>query len=549
MQPVERFVAGPLTLILLGETLRRRRPGWAVGLVSLVFVQAILVPETSFLAAPVLACVVGADLVHRRPGQRLWPSLRLTRWSVATGLVALVAWAAFLLSVGAMGAFIDYYVVFGPGHNEAGAIRPTGIHLRELAMFATGVVGILLTVWAVAVKVARRADWEVRDWVAVAAAIFVALYTEKALGRLDYPHVWQVFGAGLSLALLWAARGLAAVAWIADRWRDEGRTRPAAVRRLRLAQVGVVGLVLAVPSAFHRPLIDAASKLDSLHRVDSASVSSYPRVGYAKPGAVDLGLLDDLDTTLRAYAGDHGAVFDMTNSVGYFYYLLGRDPGTRFVPVSMAIPPYAQQRVIDDLNRSRPPVVVYDARSIGLPAWDGVGNDVRHYEISQYVLRGWTPVLRTHGVLIMVRNDLVTTNPPVPTLLTAPETTNLYVNSRPCDWGAAATFLRPVATGTPVTVALVAPATQQVTGDDGRPVTRTISRMALPAGSACVTMGSLCCRPAGRPSATRGSPSPTTPPRITTSAPPCCPPSGRRSRCGSVAAGSGTATIRPRRCT
>ena len=97
----------------------------------------------------------------------------------------------------------------------------------------------------------------------------------------------------------------------------------------------------------------------------------------------------------------------MTNSLGYLYFLLGRVPGTRFIDVVLAIPEYAQRLLIDELKTTRPPVVIYDATSIGLPTWDGITSDVRHYDVSEYVLRGWTPVLRTHGVLVMARNDLI----------------------------------------------------------------------------------------------------------------------------------------------
>ena len=137
-------------------------------------------------------------------------------------------------------AFIDYYVVVGPGHNLAGAIPPTGIGLIESAMLAIDIGCVLLTVWAVAVKVATRADWEARDWVAVAAAAFVALYLEKALGRFDPTHVWQVFGAGLPLVLLWSWRlfaglGRLLVAW----WRERD------ARLIRFAQPVTAVLVPA----------------------------------------------------------------------------------------------------------------------------------------------------------------------------------------------------------------------------------------------------------------------------------------------------------------
>ena len=322
----------PVALIVLGETLRRRSVAWAVGLTLLLFVEEILVPETIFVAAPALACVVAAELVHRRPGQSLWTNLRLTRWCVGTGLAATAVWAAFLAAFGALRAFIDYYVVFGPGHNLEGAIPPTcGSASTEWTMFAVDIGCVLLTVWAVAIKVARRADWEARDWVAVAAAAFMALYLEKALGRFDPGHVWQVFGAGLPLVLLWSWRlldglGRLLVAW----WRGWD------ARLIRFAQpvTAVLVPVIALGLVYAGPL----RKVDGQHHLAGVTEASFARVGYAAPGAIDTGLLRDLDTSIRAYAGDDGPVFDMTNSLGYLYFLLGRVPGTRFIHVSHGCP-------------------------------------------------------------------------------------------------------------------------------------------------------------------------------------------------------------------
>jgi hypothetical protein len=82
---------------------------------------------------------------------------------------------------------------------------------------------------------------------------------------------------------------------------------------------------------------------------------------------------------------------------------------------------HAQRLLIDELKAARPPVVIYDSSSIGVPAWGevrAITNNVRHYEVSEYVLRGWTPVLRTHGVLVMARNDLVASRP-MPALSTS----------------------------------------------------------------------------------------------------------------------------------
>ncbi len=431
----ERFVGLPVALIVLGETLRRRSVAWVVGLTLLLVVQEILVPETIFLAAPVLACVVAAELVHRRPGESLWTSLRLTRWCVGTGLAATAVWAAFLAGLGALRGFIDYYVVVGPGHNLTSAIMPTLACFPriEWTMLAVDVGCVLLTVWAVAVKVARRADWEVRDWVAVAAAGFVALYVEKALGRFDSIHVWQVFAAGLPLVLLWSWRLLGGLDRLIVAWWSGRDARPA---RFAHPVTAVLVPVIALGFVYAGPLRTVAGQ----HHLAGVTETSFGRLGYAAPGAIDTGLLGDLDTAIRAYAGEDGPVFDMTNSLGYLYFVLGRAPGTRFIHVDLAMSEYAQRLLIDELKASRPPVVIYDATTIGMPIWDGIISDVRDYEVSEYVLRGWTPVLRTHGVLVMARNDLVASRP-VPALSTPPQTTDLYFSGPSCRWGATPNYL------------------------------------------------------------------------------------------------------------
>ena len=449
----ERFIGLPVALIVLGETLRRRSPAWAAGLTLLLFVEDILVPETLFVAGPALACVVAADLVHRRPGQTLWTGLRLTRWCIGTGLVAMAAWAAFLAAFRALGPFIDYYVVFGPGHNLAGTLPLTGVGPTEWGMLAIDVGFVLLTVWAVAVKVANRADWEARDWVAVAAAAFMALYVEKALGRFDPVHIWQVFAAGLPLVLLWSSRLCAWVGRLLVAWWNG---RDATLIRFARPVTAVLVPVLAIGVVFAGPL----RKVNAQHYLVGVDEASYGRLGYAAPGAVDTGLLRDLDTAIRAYAGADGPVFDMTNSLGYLYFVLGRLPGTRFIHVLMAMPEYAQRLLIKELQATRPPVVIYDADSIGMPTWDLVTNDVRHYAVSEYVLRGWTPVLRTHGVLVMARNDLAASRP-VPVLTTPPQTTNLYFSGPTCDWGATPNYL-PVPDSDRATTLQVRPAIRRM---------------------------------------------------------------------------------------
>ena len=70
----------------------------------------------------------------------------------------------------------------------------------------------------------------------------------------------------------------------------------------------------------------------------------------------------------------------------------------------MAIRQRTQSDLIGELERRRPKLVVYASSTFGLPSWDGIGNPVRHYDVSQYLLDHYRPLLLSHGYLLMARN-------------------------------------------------------------------------------------------------------------------------------------------------
>jgi hypothetical protein len=175
-------------------------------------------------------------------------------------------------------------------------------------------------------------------------------------------------------------------------------------------------------------------------------------LGYAAPKAIAPGLLADLRSVLDTYAPKEAPFFDMTNSPGYFYFMLEKRPAAPFTNISQAIPESSQQMLIGDLRKTRPRLVAFNSSSIGLPEWDGVENEVRHFEVSQYVLDGWKPLLVTQGVLFLLRDDLLSHRPPVPHVSPAPVTTDLYNSQPECNWGDSANFLESDPAGRSVTV-------------------------------------------------------------------------------------------------
>jgi hypothetical protein len=452
-----RFILVPVSLVLLGEMLRRRSFAWCAAFMVVMFAQTVLVPETLLLALPGLSVVVAADLTHRNPGSRIWPALRRSCWCAAVGAAALAAWCALLAANHSLGAWISYFKVFAPGHDAEGAHPPWAIPAAGWVKFGLTIALVLVTFWSVAARVRAGRPWSPRDWITVAAAGFAALYGEKALGRFDPPHIAEVFTAALPLVLLWSERAVTAadglVHAIAPGARRSGASNSApAIRNPATVLVVAITVVAFAPLTGRHSVMAAATSVASHEQARSLDEPTVPRLGYAAPVAVSPSLLRDLGTALDTYAGKSGLVFDMTNGPGYIYFLIDRRPASRFVNIGLAMTPYAQELLIGDLRRSRPPVVVFDSTAMGLPSWDGIRNNVRSYEVSQYLLSGWTPVLRTHGELLLLRNDLMARRPAIPRLIVPPVPANLWFSGPACTWGSIPNFLSSPVSGSAVEI-------------------------------------------------------------------------------------------------
>jgi hypothetical protein len=452
----QRFILVPIALVLFGETVRRQSARWCAVLALLLFALEILVPETLFVSIPILLALAAADFTHRNPGRPLRAAFRRTYWVLGTGLALAAVWAAFLAANDSLGSFIQYYLIFGPGHNASGVIPPIQIKQSGWNYFGLGIALVLVTYAVVTYRLRTRKDWAPRQWVMVAAAGFAALYGEKALGRFDLGHLHESFTATMPLIVLQADAGLS---WADRRIREAARS--GRLREFRLQSpvrhpvtvCAFVVCLLVIPVFHTGPSI--WSQVRTIPGRTHAVVAEEPSVaqlGYSLPGAVDPALVSDLKAALNTYAGTTAPVFDMTNSPGYIYYLLNRIPASKFVHVSMAVPASAQKTLIDGLKKSRPPVIVFDSRNIGLPAWDGISNQVRHYLVSRFVLRGWVPVLQTHSFLLMVRKDLIASLPPAPDLTEPARTSSLYFSSGSCDWGNVPNFLTSKPAGRSLTI-------------------------------------------------------------------------------------------------
>lgn len=449
-----RFIAVPIVFVLLGKAIGSPRPAWTIAFTAALFVDAVLVPETAYQVLAAGIVLIAADVVHRRSGDRWQVTMRRTGCFLAVGVILSAGWAGFLAGHHALTAFLQYFVIFGPGHDAAGAHPvasgppPGGISAFSRTMFVIMVVLVAITTWTCVWRLRERHSWTPLAWVTVAAAITAGLYGEKALGRPDDSHVQQAITVGLPLIVLSLAGALPVIdSFIAQR---VARLRPFRMGRARITQPAAVLMLIVTLVAVPSIITNSVNSPQRYHASIGAQLSGT-RLGYAASTALAPDLLADLTAVLDTYAAGNSPIFDMTNSPGYYYFLLQRRPATQFVHVSMAIPEFAQSLLVKELAQTRPRLVVFDAESFGVPTWDGIRNSVRHFQVSQYLLDGWTPILATHGVLFLLRNDLVAARAPAPQLSIPAQTTNLYFSSGACNWGDAANFLNSPSNGSAVT--------------------------------------------------------------------------------------------------
>ena len=366
-----RWVALPIGFLLLAAALRRVTWTWTVLLTVFLFVEAILVPESTLQVAACALVLLLADLRRRPSGSRWWRHLDLFRVFVATGAALSVAFVVLLAATGSLSAFLGYYVNVGAGHNEAGALPPS---LQPGIVYRLVLVAIVVAVVTALLWVAWR--WKAGrpispiHWTLLAAALTAGAYGEKALGRFDDSHVQQSLTVAMPLFLLWFVLVARAVDARVRRSTSANPPESPVVQRA-VAAVGqpvVWFFLLFVVAAFPQAFSAAATAADNT-KEDLGNSIYVPKIGYIEPDKWDPAVLDDVDKILDTYAGRDGTVFDVTNAPGYYYYVLGRDMPTPMVHISLALTPAAQESVVEDLERSRPPVVIFDGTEIGYASW------------------------------------------------------------------------------------------------------------------------------------------------------------------------------------
>jgi hypothetical protein len=443
-----RLLFVPIVILLLAALLRR--PTWAraIAFTTLLLAQTVLTPEGSYMVPAYLAAVVLYELAHRQGFSRT------IRCGITTAVLG-TGWIVFLASQHALDDFVFYYRTFAPGHELTGGLTvalgegqsPTSFGGHLYYVFAAGApVGlVLLAIWYFAARAPAARTIPVDDWAMGATAVFVGLYYVKFISRTD--HVYQPFEMALPVVYYAIYRVVsAAEAWLAPRrprWLPPRHTvtLPLLVVLLIGAPTSLLTLTQAVPShlATFAPSEPPVARVGYVLNREPLFRSVFP----APAKSVGPSLVHDLRAIMRAYVRPGERIFDFSNNPGLFWFVLRLNSATRYYHVSMAIRQATQHDLIGELRKEQPKIVVFSSDWLGLPFWDGITNEVRHYDVSRYLLDHYRPLLYSHGFLVFARNGAQTR--PVSDVTSRLEepavTTDLYFHTFPCDWGYTPDFL------------------------------------------------------------------------------------------------------------
>jgi hypothetical protein len=431
-----RFMLLPVALLLLAALFSKPSPARAAAFTAVVFAQAIVTPEAGIAAVALLAAVVLFDLCYYHRGHPFVRNFRRTLLCAASGAVLCILWSAFLAGFGALDDFVFAYLTFASDHQLTGAFPVTWVSNRFRFDAAAPVVLVVLAIWYFGIQILRGRSVSVADWTMGALALFVGLYYHKFLARPDF-HVYQSFGVGIPLVYYVAYRLISLVE------QGAGRLRPrlGPPTRLAVTALALAVLVVEAPLSLADVVPAAPKRLEVTVPADARASAA----GFTTFDGAYVDLVRDLDTIIDAYAGPEGAVFDFSNSPALFYYLLDRPSPTRYYHVSMAIRARTQDDLVKELARTRPRLVVFSSYGTGLPSWDGISNQVRHYRVSRYLLDHYRPLSAWNGFVFMglegVRFPRASS---VARRLEGKlklETNDLYIRTQPCDWGYAPNFL------------------------------------------------------------------------------------------------------------
>jgi hypothetical protein len=403
---------------------------------------------------------VAIDLYDWREGTKPWTLRSLTLRLASCGALGVVAAGVVLNRAGVLSGFISWWRTFPAGWYLETAVPlnvdPDNYQTPTAILVITPIL-VLFVLFFLIWRFRTRRTVSSQDWTIVALALGGALFFRKTTTRPD-SHVYQSLIAMMPVMIYVVQRCGELLGDLVQPFRNAGsRIRASAWVWL------FIGPLLLLPGA---PLISAVhqtvTSLPSRLHTRANAPASIPRLGYYSDSAY-VNKVAALRTFFKENVGDNARVYDFSNSSSLYNFLLNQIPTTQFSYAVQSATAKSQAQVIDSMRQQRPEVVVY-ASAGGLNEWDQVENAVRHYDISEYILRNYSPWIEYLGETMLIRNDLAPGEGlalTAPVRLSASESQRMLRNSFDastaesvvtCEWGHAGQFMptRPDSAGTPV---------------------------------------------------------------------------------------------------
>jgi hypothetical protein len=423
-----RFLLLPFVLLLLLAVLRRPTRLRAAAFTALLAVQVVVTPEALAAAAAYVATIVLYETYYRERGTGLVAGFPRTRYCVLTGLVLAALWTALLAATHVLDDWAYSWTTLISGHELTGGI-PRLVPNSDWFEMAAPVVAVLAAFAIVVVRTRLRRPLAYQDWGMVAMAGFSLVYYPKFLARADVFHLDHAYYVAVPLILYVAYRAITfGEAALSSAALSRGATW--FPRRHTLTLPLLVALLLAAPVA---PLT-AARDVRAHFAPVAVREPVVARIGFDRPGENDAAAIRSLARAVGSLLGPRGTVFDFTNAPGVFHYLLDLRPATRYYHVSLAIRQRTQADLVRRLREAKPDVVAFTSDGVmrSLSSWDGISNQVRHYDVSQYLLDAYVPVRAAGGFVLMAPRGAGAT----------PDRA-LYFRAPACDWGDVPNFFAP----------------------------------------------------------------------------------------------------------
>jgi len=427
----------PLVLLLLAALLNEPTVIRAVAFAALLFAQVVVTPEAISAAPMYMLVIVLFELTYRDRTRRIVENFRRSLLTLASAGVLGLGWSVFLLAFGALDDFVFSYQAFVPGHQLTGGVPlgtylavlspgNVGEHYEEFAIL-TPVVLILAAFLYFVARIRQRRPLFTQDWVMLAAVAFVLTYYAKFLSRTD--HVYHSF-AMAAPGLLYA---IYRVITLAER-RLAGAARTSGGAWFPARHVITLPVLLVLLASAPVALDDAVRSVQHHFAPDVSEEPELDALGYARKGENDLTMFREVSRALESQIEPGDTIFDFSNTPGLFHYLLDVPASNRYYHVSIAIRQRTQTDLIRLLEARQPKVVVFSSAGVGgsPSVWDKIANQVRHYDVSEYLLDHYVPVLESNSFVFMRRREGGVTAVP-----------ELYFRTSACDWGFTPSFLSP----------------------------------------------------------------------------------------------------------